>query len=150
MTEMTVEQIMTRDVETVPADASVLLAAHKMRDLDIGFLPVCAGDQFVGVVTDRDIVLRALAAGLDPSTTTVSRVMTSEVVGCFQDQSVEAAAQQMNVHRIRRLLIVDQAKNIVGVVSLGDLALDALDDEHAGRVLQTISWPSRPERQPQY
>jgi len=143
---MNVEEIMTRGVETVDPETTITDAARKMRDLNIGFLPVYAASQIMGVVTDRDIAIRAVAGGLDTLTATVSEIMTAEVVGCFQNQSIEAAAQLMNVNRIRRLIVVDDAKDLVGVVALGDLAIDALDDEEAGRVLQTISWPAKPDR----
>lgn len=143
---MNVGNLMTPNVETVTPDASVLMAARKMRDLNIGFLPVYAADQLVGVVTDRDIAIRAMAAGLDADTTNVSEIMTTEVVGCFEDQPVEVVAQLMNEHQIRRLVVLDECKKLIGVVSLGDLALDAPEYDLAGKVLQTVSWPARPER----
>jgi CBS domain-containing protein len=141
-----VEQIMTRDVETITPNASVWAAARKMRDLNIGFLPVCVASHMVGVVTDRDITIRAVAKGLDPALTTVGDVMTPGLISCLEDQEVEVAGHLMNAHQIRRLVVLDRGKNLVGVVSLGDLAVDALAEPEVGQVLKTISWPAEPER----
>jgi CBS domain-containing protein len=143
---MKLQQVMTRDAETISSDATVWAAAKLLRDLNIGFLPVCDQGRLVGVLTDRDIVVRAVAEGRDPVLTSVQEVMTPEVITCFADQSAEEAAQIMLERQIRRVLILDQDKKLVGVVSLGDLAVDALNQEQAGRTLQNISWPAQPRR----
>jgi CBS domain-containing protein len=147
MDTMRVEQIMTREVETISPYASVWAAARRMRDLNVGFLPVMVARHFVGVVTDRDIATRAVAKGLDPALTTVGDVMTLGLITCFEDQPVEAAVHLMNAHQIRRLGVLDQNQNLVGVISLGDLAVDALRDAEAGQVLKSISWPAQPEQE---
>jgi CBS domain-containing protein len=141
---MIISEIMTREVETIRPDASMAEAARKMRELNIGFLPVYGNEQIMGVLTDRDITVRGVALGLDPFMVTVSEIMTGEVVGCFDDETVDAATKLMNTNQIRRLVVADRNKNLVGVVALGDLALDALNDDEAGRVLQNLSWPARP------
>lgn len=146
---MRVSEIMTRNVETVWPDTTIAEAARKMRELNIGFLPVYGNEQIMGVVTDRDIVVRGVALGLDPLMVTVSEIMTSEVIGCFEDEAVEAATLLMNTNQVRRLVVADRDKNLVGVIALGDLALDALNAKEAGHVLQTVSWPSRPVRAPE-
>ena len=144
---ISVEQIMTHEVETISPNASVWAGARRMRDLNVGFLPVCVVDHMVGVVTDRDITIRAVAKGLDPALTTIGDVMTPGMISCFDDQDVETAMHLMNAHQIRRLVVLDHGKNLVGVISLGDLAVDALKDVQAGQALKSISWPAEPERQ---
>lgn len=143
---MKIDQVMTRDVEAISPDSSIWAAAKRMRDLNVGFMPVVEQGQLIGVVTDRDITLRAVAEGLDPVMSTVAEVMTREVITCYADQEVEEAARVMNEHQIRRLLVLDRNQNLVGVISLGDLAVSALDESQAGETLQNISWPSEPER----
>lgn len=144
---MRVEHIMTREVETITPNTSVWAAARRMRDLNIGFLPVIAAEHLIGVVTDRDITIRSVAKGLDPALTSVGDVMTPGLITCFEDQPIADAAQLMNAHQIRRLVVLDHDKTLTGVVSLGDLAVDALKDAQAGQVLKTISWPAQPEKE---
>ena len=119
-------------------------AAEKMRDLDVGFLPVCDGYRFIGVVTDRDIVVRGLAEGRDPAQA-VADVMSTDVVYCYDDQDVSEAARVMEQHQIRRLLVLDRDKNLAGIVSLGDVVVETTDDAQAGKTLEAISEPSRPK-----
>jgi CBS domain-containing protein len=121
-------------------------AAGKMKSLDIGSLPVCNNRRLLGVLTDRDIAIRAVAAGHDPSTTKVSDMMTPELIYCFEDENVKEAAKLMERHQIRRLPILDREKHLVGIVSLGDLALEAGNDQMSGQVLEEISEPSKPQR----
>jgi CBS domain-containing protein len=143
---MKLEQFMTRNVETIAPEDSLCSAAKKMRDHNIGFLPVELNGSLVGVITDRDITTRSTAAGNDPQLTSVGEIMTSDVVTCYQDQSAESAAEVMNMHQIRRLIVVDKNKAVVGVVSLGDLAVDAINNEQAGEVLKNVSYPAKPEK----
>lgn len=142
---MKLSEMMTRGVEVTEPDANVASAAKTMRDLNIGFLPVSSGDQLVGVLTDRDIVTRVAALGLDPTLALVSEAMTRDVVTCLEDQSAEEAARLMQTRQIRRLPIVDHNQRLVGVVSLGDLAVDALKQGDAGETLRSVSWPAEPE-----
>ena len=110
-----------------------------MKRLDIGSLPVCDGRRLQGLVTDRDLVVRAIADGRDPHSTHVRDVMTGEVVYAFQDDSIEKGADLLRRHRIRRLPIVDRDKNLVGIISLGDLAVDSGDDRLSADTLEQVS-----------
>jgi len=136
---------MTTGAKVIHPASTVREAAEKMRDLDVGFLPVCDGYRFIGVVTDRDIVVRGLAEGRDAAQA-VADVMSTDVVYCYDDQDVSEAARVMEQHQIRRLLVLDRNKNLAGVVSLGDLATETSDDRLKGDVLEQISQPSEPRR----
>jgi len=144
---MQLKEVMTPQVEVVRPDASLQEAAEMMMKLDVGPLPVCDGERLVGMLTDRDITVRGTAQGRDPKTTQVQEVMTPDVIYCFEDQDVEDAADLMEEHQIRRLVILNRDKKLVGIVSLGDLALEAdeedLDDAEVGEVLEQISQPTR-------
>jgi CBS domain-containing protein len=142
----TVQEIMTRQVEVVRPDAPIREAAEKMRSLDVGSLPVCDGQRLVGMITDRDITIRAVAAGRDPSQTLVTEAMTPEIVYCYDDQNVKEVAELMEERQIRRLPIVSRDKRLVGIVSLGDLAVDTGKKKLAGQTLTEISRPARPDR----
>jgi CBS domain-containing protein len=120
---MQLKAIMTYGVDVIPSDATVKEAAEKMKKLDVGPLPVCDGERLVGILTDRDITIRAVAEGRDPFTTKVCDVMTPEIVYCFEDQDVKDAAILMEEKQIRRLPTLNRNKWIVGIVSLGDLAV---------------------------
>jgi CBS domain-containing protein len=117
-----------------------------MRDLDVGSLPVCDGERLQGMLTDRDITIRATAEGQDPESTTAADVMTHSIFYCYDDQDVEEAAQIMEEKQIRRLPIVNRDKKLVGIVSLGDLAVDSGRGRLAGEALTEISRPSSPQR----
>jgi CBS domain-containing protein len=143
---MQVYEVMTPDVEVIHPDATLKEAATKMSQLDIGPLPVCDGERLVGMLTDRDITIRATAQGCDPDTTKVRDMMTSEVVYCFEDQDVETAAQMMEMRQIRRVPVLDRDKRLVGIVSLGDLSVETGDRELAGKTLEGISEPAGPNR----
>jgi len=143
---MQIEQIMTRNVEIIRPHTTVRAAAQKMRDLDVGSLPVCDGERLQGMLTDRDITIRATAEGRDPDSTQAMDVMTTEVYYCYDDQDVEEAAQVMEEKQIRRLPIVDRHKKLVGIVSLGDIAVDMNQERLAGEALTEISRPAKLER----
>jgi CBS domain-containing protein len=145
-TGVRIADVMTRQPRVVQPDASVADAALMMRRLDIGALPVCDGSRLIGMLTDRDITLRSTADGRDPHLTPVRDIMTPGVAWASEDDPVEAAARIMRDHRIRRLPIVNERHSLVGVVSLGDLAVDFGDDQLSGDTLETISQPSRPDR----
>jgi len=134
---------MTPVVETIRPDSTLREAAEKMRSLDVGSLPVYDNRELKGIITDRDIAIRAVAAGHDPSTTKVSDVMSSDVIYCFEDQSVEEGAQVMERHQIRRLLILSRDHQLVGIVSLGDLAVRSRNDQMSGEVLEEVSEPTQ-------
>jgi CBS domain-containing protein len=138
---MHVSEAMTPQVVTVPPELTVFEAARMMKDLDIGPLPVCDGDRLLGVLTDRDITIRATAEGRDPRTTEVREVMTPEVICCMEDDDVVRAARLMQEAQLRRLLVVDELGRLVGIVSLGDLALQTGDDRLTGETLEKVSSP---------
>jgi CBS domain-containing protein len=141
-----IADVMTRQPRAIHPDASVADAAAMMRRLNIGAIPVCDGSRLTGMLTDRDITLRSTADGRDPHLTPVRDVMSRGVAWATEDDPVEEATRIMREHRIRRLPIVDGQHSLVGVVSLGDLAVDVSDDELTGDALGEISEPSRPDR----
>jgi CBS domain-containing protein len=132
---------MTQDVTCIAADATLRAAASQMRDLDVGPLPVCHEDRLVGMLTDRDIVVRCIADGVNPDETRVREAMTPDVYYCFDDQNVIEAADMMRDHQIRRLLVLNRDKRMVGIVSLGDLAVESGDRRLSGSTLEAISQP---------
>jgi CBS domain-containing protein len=120
-----------------------------MRDLDVGSLPVCDGEKLEGLLTDRDIAVRLVAEGLDPSMTKVNEIMTPGATYCFEDQTLDEAADIMEAQQIRRLPILNRNKRLVGMLSLGDLAVrthGSEDRELADEALKNISEPSEPNR----
>jgi CBS domain-containing protein len=143
---MDLRDIMTRNVEVVSAGASLKDAAKKMKDLDVGLIPVCDGDRLKGVLTDRDITIRATADGRDPSKTKVSEVMSTDLAYCLEDQEVEEAVSVMEARQIRRLPIVNQDKRLIGIISLADIAVHVGDRDLSGETLEEISAPAEPKR----
>ncbi len=139
----TLKDVMTRGVEVIEPTATLMQAAEKMRHFNIGPVPVCDGDRLVGVVTDRDLVVRGIAMGHDPHTSPVSSVMSEDVEVLHLDASVDEAAELMRDKQLRRLLVVDDHETLVGIVSLGDLAQE-VDETTTARTLEQISEPSRP------
>jgi CBS domain-containing protein len=140
-----VSKAMTRGVRSLTPSETVIKAAQAMQELDVGVIPVCDGDRLVGMVTDRDIVLRGVAQGRAAEQTPLSDVMTKDACWCYEDQSVEEAAEQMREAQIRRMPVVDREKHLVGMLSLGDIATKG-DVGESGEALQEISEPSRPDR----
>ncbi len=138
---MQLQDVMTPQLEYIAQNESMVQAARLMREHDIGMLPVIEEDQIVGVLTDRDIVTRGLADGIDPETP-VSRIMTTGVELRHTDDDVEEATKLMEEQQIRRLLVVDRNERCVGVLSLGDLATRANDIKLSGEVLEEVSEPT--------
>jgi predicted transcriptional regulator len=135
---------MTRGVRTIAPHDTLVAAAQAMEELDIGALPVCDGDRLVGMLTDRDIVIRAVAQSCAIEDTKVADVMTEDTVCCFEDQSIDEVQEQMSDSQIRRVPVVDREKHLVGMLSLGDLAVKGggrMDD-----TLEAISQPAEPDR----
>src|SRR5262249_3157518 len=126
-------------VETVSPDDTLQRAAEKMRELDVGSLPVVRASQLIGVVTDRDITVRATARGDDPMVTKVSEAMTADVVSCREHDTVEEAARLMQEHQIRRLFVLNENDDLVGVTSLRELATATGNQQLAGKTLERIS-----------
>ena len=139
---MQLSDIMTSNPVVLGPDTMLRDAAQKMRDLDSGVMPVGENDRLVGMLTDRDITVRATADGKDPNTTPVRDVMTSDVVYCFVDDDIEMAARTMEENQIRRVIVLDRDKRLVGIASLGDLAVHAPSDRLAGEVTEGVSEPS--------
>jgi CBS domain-containing protein len=145
---MQVSEVMTREVECIRPEATVQEAAAKMKDLDVGVLPVCENDQILGMITDRDIVLRSTADGSSPLMSSVQSVMTPGVVICHEDDSVEEAARLMSDRQIRRLVVLGADGHLAGILSLGDLAVRTEDNEVTGEALESISEPAFQEEHP--
>jgi CBS domain-containing protein len=139
---MFVRDVMTRGAQCVNPSNSLKEAAQKMKNLNVGTLPVCEGDRLVGMLTDRDITVRATAEALPPGLGQVRDVMTPDVIYCFDDQDVEEAARLMGEHQIRRLVVLNRDKRLVGIVSLGDLAVETGDEKLAGNTLEHVSLPT--------
>ena len=143
---MKLSEIMTRDVVVMQPDDSLQSAAKKMRDRNIGFLPVCDGEELIGVISDRDITIRALADGMDVNIMLGRDLMTVPAIYCFDDQDVSEAAKIMEENQIRRLVVLSRdEKRLVGVISLGDLARNEPTDR-SGQVLQKVSEPDGTEK----
>jgi len=139
-----VSELMTRGVRTLAPSDPVALAAQAMDELDIGAVPVCDGQRLMGMVTDRDIVLRVVAQKRSPDTA-LSEVMSKDIKWCTDSDEVETVMDQMASHQIRRMPVVDRDRRLVGMLSLGDTA--AKGDAHkAGDALESISQPAEPDR----
>src|ERR1044071_4379586 len=136
---MRVSEVMTVDVEKISADATVEQAAKQMKMHNVGILPVVDGDAVVGVLTDRDLALRAVAERLRPEMTRVRQVMTRKVVSCGGDESVASASELMEKNLIHRLIVLSPDKKLVGIVSLSDLAARASAERLSGHVLSRVS-----------
>lgn len=136
---MKLREIMTKDVEVLHPDDTIRTAAQKMRDRDVGFLPVLEGGELIGVITDRDLVIRIVADGVNSKAMIGRDILTSPVIYCFDDQEVDSAAQLMQMHQIRRVVVLDHKNgSIVGVVSLGDLS-SCMPPDAAGEVIREVS-----------
>lgn len=125
----TAQDVMTRDPETVAPEAPLTEIAELMRDADTGMVPITEGDQLVGVVTDRDIVIRALAEGRDPEQCSAREVSTRTTITAAPDDDIRAVARRMREADVRRIPVVDNTR-VVGVISIGDLAIE-LDEDSA-------------------
>jgi CBS domain-containing protein len=139
---MKVSDIMTREVEVLSPEATLQDAARRMKELDVGSLPVCDGERLVGMLTDRDIVVRAVAEARDGRETRVRDVMSAEVRYVFEDQDVDEGAELMEEHQIRRLPALDRNKRLVGIISIGDIAVRTSDDALSGAALEGVSEPT--------
>ena len=143
---MQLKEVMTRNIEEIQPQANLQDAAAKMKSLDVGALPVCENDKLIGMLTDRDITVRAVAEGCDPRNTCVRDAMSPGAIWCYEDDDVRDAARIMEEKQIRRLVVFDRNKRAVGIVSLGDIATRLGDDHLSGDVLQEVSQPSQPSQ----
>jgi CBS domain-containing protein len=140
-----ISEVMTRDVTVIAPDADLQRAAQLMRDLDIGAIPVCDGKRLQGMITDRDITIRAVAEGISPSASRVSEVMSKDALWCFEDQTVGEVLQQMGDQQIRRIPVINRhTMELTGVVSLGDLA--TRQEGPTDSTLEDVSRPVPPQR----
>lgn len=142
---MNVRDVMTPNPEMIQSSDTVQKAAELMKDIDVGIVPVFEGDSVVGMLTDRDITVRLVAEGKDPTSAKAGDIMTKDVISCTEDTDAQEAAKIMEDKQIRRLLVTDSQGRVSGVVSLGDLAV-SLSQETAGEVIKEVSQPSKPER----
>ncbi len=134
-----VSDIMTAEVQVIQPQESLRRAASLMQELDIGALPVCDGERLLGMITDRDITVRGVAAGLHPDQACVSDVMTGDIQFCTEDQDAQEVMRLMGDKQVRRLPVIDLDKKLVGIVSLGDVAL-----RQPGHIDQTVREISEP------
>lgn len=135
---MRVKEIMSKKVTWIGPDMSLQDAAKKMQSLDVGCLPVGKNDKLVGMVTDRDITCRAVAKGRNPAKTTIAKVMSKGVTYCFDDEDIKNAAHLMEKRQIHRLPVLNREKRMVGILSLGDLALHA-PNKLTGQIVEAVS-----------
>ena len=143
----TVSDVMTRDPRSLRPTDTILLAAQAMEELNVGVIPVCEDDQLVGMVTDRDIVVRGVAQGLDAGTATLADVMSTHVRTAREDDDLDDTLGTMGMNQIRRMPVVDQQKRLIGIVSLGDIAAKGPDgDVDVANSLGDISSPAEPDR----
>jgi CBS domain-containing protein len=136
---MKVSECMTREVVVASPGDSICDAARKMAECDAGSLPVGENDRLVGMITDRDIAVRAVAKNMPPDTP-VRDVMSAEVLYCFDDEDIEKVADNMGAQQVRRLPVLNRDKRLVGIISLGDVASGA-DDSTVGHAVADISKP---------
>lgn len=134
-----VSEFMTRDPQCVTREDSIMDAAKIMRDADTGVVPVVDGKKIVGLVTDRDIVVRGIAGGKNVSSAKISDVMSEQVRSVREDTPVSEVLEMMGKSQIRRVPVVNQSHEIVGIVSIGDLATSGGDDKKIGQAVQDIS-----------
>ena len=139
--------VMTSGVITIGPRAPLREAARVMKDLNVGSLPVCEGERLVGVVTDRDITIRAVSSALDAMSTPVAEIMTVAPKYCFDTDPIERASALMQQLQIRRLPVIDADNKLAGIVTLGDIAVRG-GRENASRALASISTPAEPHRPP--
>ena len=132
-----ISDVMTEDVYLVTPEQTIAEAALLMREKDVGSVAVQSDDKLIGMLTDRDLAIRAVAGGADPATTKVRELMTEDVTWCYEDQDVAKTAELMKRNDIRRIIVVDRDKRLVGVVALGDLARQ--QPGHSEDVLTDVS-----------
>lgn len=127
---MKIKDIMSRDVKIVSPDTLLNEVARKMQSNDCGSVLVGDNDRLVGVITDRDLALRCVAASHDPAGTKAEQVMTKQILYCRDTDSLEDVALDMTKNNVRRLPVLDEDKRLVGIISLGDLAMHSTDEHH--------------------
>jgi CBS domain-containing protein len=141
----TIQDVMTRDVQSISPQETIQRAAQMMDELNVGAIPVLDGQKLVGMITDRDITVRATAAGQAPGSTRVGDVMSTDVRTCSPNQTVDEVLGQMGDVQIRRVPVIDEnSQQVVGIVSMGDMATK--HSAGVDRALEEVSSPSEPDR----
>ncbi len=135
-----IKDVMSQNVKVLNPEGTLKDAARQMREGNFGLMPVGENDRLIGTLSDRDIVIRAVADGKDGNTK-VRDVMSDRIMWAYENDSIEKACQIMSDNQIRRLPIVNTDKRLVGIVALGDLAVDGADIKSAGKALSDISKP---------
>ena len=133
-----IKELMSRDVKVIGPDMTIGDAAKTMRDGGFGMMPVGEDDRMIGTISDRDIAIRAVAEGKDAGTK-VRDVMSKGIAWAYEDDSVEQAATVMSKHQVRRLPVVNRAKRLVGILALGDFAVESTEIQPAAKALAEIS-----------
>ena len=140
---MQVRDVMSRQVQATTPHTTLREAAELMKKLDVGTLPVCDGDQLIGMITDRDITVRAVAEGEDCFAGKVRDVMSMDVAFCHEEDDLTVATRLMREKQVRRLPVLSRDKRLVGIITLGDVALNAGDMQASAQTLQAVSEPNR-------
>jgi len=139
---MQVRDVMSREVQATTPHATLREAAELMKKLDVGPLPVCDENHLVGMITDRDITVRAVAEGQDCFEGKVRDVMSTDIVSCCEDDDITVATRLMREKQVRRLPVLSRDKRLIGIVTLGDVALNTGDTQASARTLQAVSEPN--------
>ncbi|MGZ3687582.1 MAG: CBS domain-containing protein [Bdellovibrionota bacterium] len=137
------KDVMTKNVQFVSPDATIQDVAGQMKKLDCGSIPVGENDRLIGMITDRDIALRAVAEGRDPSKTLARDVMSHSVVYSYEDEECSEAAHIMEAKQIRRLIVLNRDKRMVGIVTVGDLSRKAGSEQLTGEIMEKVSQPAQ-------
>ena len=137
---MQIKDLMSREIEMVSSDTTVKEAAKFMKEFNIGIMPVRDGRRVTGMITDRDITIRAVAESRNPDTTKVKDIMTPEFFYCYDDDEIEEASKLMESKHVHRVLVFNHEERPVGIISLGDIAVRG-DEKMAGRILSGVSFP---------
>ena len=143
---MKVKEVMTREVEVIHPQSGLQQAAMTMRKLDVGALPVVKEGKLKGIVTDRDIAVRAVAESRDLTTTLVDDVMSRDVLSVREDDDIQTAAQVMADRQVRRLPVLDRQGKLIGILSMADLAVDSGDSHATEKAIEGVSQPAKPRR----
>lgn len=136
---MLAKDLMSKKPEFLPPNATLKQAADQMRTHDYGFIPVGENDRLIGAVTDRDIAIRAVAEGWDPSKKTIGDVMSKGIYFCNEDDDLKKVAQQMEKLQVRRLVVLDKNKRMTGIISLGDIATKCKDFKLCSEIAEAVS-----------
>ena len=136
---MLIKEVMSKDPEYASPSNTLQEVADRMRDLNVGMIPVGDGIKLKGAITDRDIVIRSTAEGQDPTQVRVSDVMTAEVLYAFEDQELDEAVKMMKKEQVRRLIILNRDKDMTGILAIGDIAHRTHDEEEMADALEGVS-----------